>query len=141
MKTEKEKKIQQKYIELQIMDQQLRQLQQQINKIDEQLMELAITDQSIDELRTTKKNSETLVPIAPGIYAEGTIKDVESFVINVGANVAVKKSLEETKKLILQQIEEVSAYREDLANKMQNIANAAMKIEEEIEKETSRKDV
>lgn len=141
MKKELEKKIKQKYLELQIMDQQLRQLQQQINKIDEQLMELALTDQSIEELRNIKNGSETLVPIAPGIYVEGTIKNVDSFIVNVGANIAVKKNIEETKKIIIQQIEEVSAYREDMAKRMKEIAEAAVEIEKEIEtldKETKK---
>ena len=96
--------MQKKYVEFQMIQQQMQQLQQQIEKFDKQLMELNGVITALEEFKTMKKGSDMLVPLASGIFASGELKGAEHVRVNVGANVSVKKSIPDTISLVKQQI-------------------------------------
>lgn len=103
--------MQKKYVEFQMMQQQMQQLQQQIEKFDKQLLELNGVTTALEEFQNMKKGSDMLVPLASGIFAYGELKDSEHVRVNVGANVSVKKSIPDTISLVKQQIDEIEKYK------------------------------
>lgn len=114
--------MQQKYMELQVIDQQIKSMQQQLQAIENQMLDLMVTKQSIEELKDVKIDSETLSPIAGGIFVQSVIKDNKELIVNVGSNVAVKKTTEEVKKLIEKQIEEIQKVQTELLANIQKLS-------------------
>ena len=55
-----------------------------------------MTEQALDDLKTTKTGTEILVPMASGIFIKAELKDNKELAINVGADTVVKKNIEET---------------------------------------------
>lgn len=131
---DKAKELQQKYLELQLIDQQLKQIQKQIQNIDAQIVELNNTKASIEDLKKAKPNSEVLIPISPGIFFEGTIKDNKDFRVNVGADTVVTKSASETKELVDKQIKEMNELREQMMGNLQEMVLQAQVIQKDLEK-------
>ncbi len=131
---DKQREMQQKYLELQIIDQQLKQLQKQIQTIDAQIIELNNTKANIDDLENIKPGSGVLIPVNPGIFFKGVIKNSKEFKVNVGANTVVNKSATETKELINQQINEMSDVREQLLGNMQELILQAQVVQRDLEK-------
>ena len=103
--------MQKKYMEFQMIQQQMQQLQQQIEKFDKQLSELNGVTTALEDFQKMKKGSDMLVPLASGIFAYGELKDIEHVRVNVGANVSVKKSIPDTIELVKQQIDEIEKYK------------------------------
>jgi len=122
-----------KYIELQVLDQQIKNIQKQLQMIDDQMIELIITRQSIDELKDVKLKSEILSPIASGIFVKSDIKDNNEFIVNVGSNVAVKKTREEVKELIEKQLYEIKNVQNELLVNLQKMVLEAQNIEKELQ--------
>ena len=130
--TEQEEKAQKLYIEFQLLNQQIQQLEKQNEALNNNLMELMMTNQSLDDLKDIKEKTEILVPVSAGIHAKAEIKDGKSFVVNVGANVALVKDLKSTKDIIKNQIVEIRELQESLAEQLQKQTTQAALLEQEI---------
>ena len=130
--TEQEEKVQKLYIEFQLLNQQIQQLEKQNEALNSNLMELVMTSQSLDDLNDIKEKTEILVPVSAGIHAKAEIKDSKSFVVNVGANVALVKDLKSTKEIIKNQIVEIRELQESLAEQLQERVAKASSMEQEI---------
>lgn len=124
--------LQNKYMEMQILDRQLKQIQQQLSVIDQQVMELDVIKQAFVDLPNVKPGSEMLVPISAGIYAKAKIETVDELIVNVGSNVAVTKSLKDSEAMIDEQISELRSYQMKLSTDMNMLVQRAQEIEKDI---------
>lgn len=132
MNKENQKKLQEKYIEFQIMDQQMKQIEKQIDAVSSQIQELAITSQSIDELSNVKTGTEIFVPLSKGIFTKAELKGSKEMLINVGSNTVVKKSVSDAKKFVEKQMEEITKVLQQLMAELQKMATKANAVEKEI---------
>ena len=131
---EKEEGLQKFYMEFQVLSQQIKQLENQNTALENQLMELMVTNQSLEDMNKTEQGTEIMVPLSNGIYAKAEIKDSKNFIVNVGSNVALKKDLSSTKKLIETQIDEIQNLQKNLINELQHNTIKATALEQEINK-------
>jgi len=129
---EKEEKLQKLYMEFQILSQRIQQLEKQNEALNNNLMELMVTNQSLDDIESIKEKTEILVPISSGIYAKADIKESDSFLVNVGANTVLVKDLKSTKEIIENQIREIRELQESLADQLQKQTSKAALLEQEI---------
>jgi len=131
---EDKKQLQEKYMQLQMIEQQMQKVQKQLNLLENQIQELNITEQAIDDIQEAKVGTEILVPMASGIFVKAELKNNQDLAVNVGADTVVKKSVEDTKQLITQQIKEVSKMHQDLTANLEKLAGSAQIIEKELSK-------
>lgn len=129
-----DKEMQKRYLELQLIDHQIKQLQKQIEMIESQLVELESVSQSLGELGNVDVGTEMFVPISGGVFVKAELKDNKELIVNVGAGTAVKKTIPETLKMITDQANEIVRAREELLLQLQSIVSKARKIQEELEK-------
>ena len=127
-----EEKLQKLYVEFQMLSQHIKQLEEKTTALNNQLMDLAVTNQSLEEMKKLKQGTEILVPLSNGIYTKAEIKDSKNVIVNVGSNVTTVKDIDSTKKLIEAQIEEVKNLHERLVNELQNNTSKAAILEEQI---------
>ena len=129
---EKEEKLQKLYLEFQVLDQQIKHLEKQNTTLNNQLMELMATNQSLEDMKKLEGKTEILVPLSSGIYAKAELKDNKNFIVNVGANTALVKDLQSTKKLMESQIDEMKKLQVNLINQLQEHTTKAAMLEQEI---------
>lgn len=127
-----EEKLQKLYVEFQMLSQHIKQLEEKTTALNNQLMDLAVTNQSLEEMKKLKQGTEILVPLSSGIYTKAEIKDSKNVIVNVGSNVTTVKDIDSTKKLIEAQIEDVKNLHERLVNELQNNTSKAVILEEQI---------
>lgn len=118
---------QQKMIEMQLLEQDIQQIQKNIQAIEQQTLDIELIKKNLDEFSGIKKDSESLMTIANGIFVKSKILDTKELLVNVGSNVIVKKSVSDTKILLDEQAKELNKYREQL---MQQLNEVIFKIEE-----------
>ena len=126
---DREKKAQEMYMQFQMLDQNIKQLQRQFEMITNQLIELSVTSSSLDEFNKIDNGKEVFVPLSSGIFAKANIKDTSELLVNVGANVVVKKNISSTKKLIEDQMEEVKKVQKQMADELNRMINQAAQVE------------
>jgi len=124
-----EKEAREAYFELKVIEEQMQQLQHQIEQLSQNISEFEHSIKSLDELKG-KSGEETFVPLSGGIYAKANLQDTGKFVVNVGAGIAVEKSLEQTKEIIERQLTEMKGYKDQMSKGLQLLASRAQEIEE-----------
>jgi len=127
-----DEEMQKKYVELQMMQQHIQQMHQQIEQFDTQLVELNNVIEALEDFKSTKKDSPALVPLASGIFAYAEIKETEFVRVNVGSNVSVKKSVQDTVELVKQQIVEIENYKVKLVENFNMMNQQAQMIQQQL---------
>ena len=133
MAEEKEKKAQELYMQFQMLDQHIKQLQRQLEAVTSQLVELSMTGSSLDEFKSLSAGKEIFVPLSSGIFAKASIKDTSELLVNVGANVAVKKDVASTKSLIQSQMEEVKKIQKQMIDDLEKMTSHAAHLEMQLQ--------
>lgn len=128
--SKKEEVIKQKYLEMQMLDQQLQQVLKQLQVLEQQMLELETTKEAIEEIGKTEVGEEMFVPINAGIFAKGSLKSNKELLVNVGSNVAVSKTIPEAKGLIEEQIKEIDTFYTDLTTNQQKLTAKMEELQE-----------
>jgi len=124
--------MQRKYMEMQMMGQQINQVQQQVMEAERQLLELETIKEALHELPNKKVGDEILVPINQGIYMKGQIKDTQNFIINVGSQVAVQKTAKQAQEMVESQISKLRDLHLKLASDMQTLTGTLQRMEQNL---------
>jgi len=129
---EKEEKLQKLYMEFQVLEQQIKQLEKQNTMLNNQLMELMMTNQGLEDTKKIKEGTEILTPLSSGIYAKAQLKDSKNLIVNVGSSITVVKDVNSAKKMIEDQIEEIKKLQENLVDQLQTQTTKAASLQQEI---------
>jgi prefoldin subunit 5 len=73
MDNEKKEKMQESYLKLQFLHEQIQNIEKQTQLFNNQIVELTLTVQSLDDFKKIKEGTEILVPINQGMYAKAEI--------------------------------------------------------------------
>ena len=100
--------IQKKYLELQILNKQIKNVQEQFISLQQQLNELNNLEESLTELKDVKNNKEIFSVLGSGVFVKSKLIDNENVLVNVGDGVLVKKKLNEALDLVKLQANNIS---------------------------------
>lgn len=126
--------IKKRYVELQLINQHILQLQRQAQLIEEQITEFNNISLSLDDLKKVKIGSKILVPLSSGIFVKARLEDNNELLINVGANVIIKKDVNKTKELVKKQIMELQKAHKKVVKELENLVEVAETIKTELQK-------
>jgi prefoldin alpha subunit len=130
-----EEQIQQKYMQFQMIQQQLEEVNQHLGMLNEQSSELDISIEAVKQIAKTKLDNEFLAPVANGIFIKGVLKENQKLVVNVGMNTTVEKTIPEVVELLEEQKKEILARIIETDSMMMKMNSEAMKIFKEVEEE------
>lgn len=125
--------VNEKYLELQILTQQIRQLQQHIANLENQIVELEVLEDNLEEIKKIKEGGDILVSLGAGIFAKGQLKDNKKVVMNVGANTMVKKDVDEAKAVVKDQSEQVKRLVMDITEELEKAAIRVQNLQQDIQ--------
>lgn len=131
MKEEKgnkeEERLQQKYMEFQMLQQQIQQVSKYMEELDSKLEEFRSTKTNVEGMDKVDEGVKTMVSLAPGIFAHAELKENKTFVVNVGANILVEKNIPQITKMLDKQIQEIEGAH---AQMNENLAALNQRAEE-----------
>lgn len=102
-----ETKLKEKYMEFQMLEQSLAQLNQRKASMENQLNEFISLQESLDSLKDSKDNSPMFSPLGSGVFIKSELKDSNNVLVNIGSNIAIERSVEDSKELVEKQITEL----------------------------------
>ena len=138
MPKSKNEDLQKKYLELQIIIEQISQIQQQINILQNNIFELSNLMESISILKEIKKDAESFSSLGSNIFVKTKIQDANELFVNVGSNIFVVKDLEETKLLVSSQINRVDQVIRESEIKLNQLGEDGRLLESEIMEMTNK---
>ena len=134
-----EKQVQQKYLEFQIIEQQMKEYQQELMNLQAQLNELTSLEESLKEIEKSKDKNEILTALSPGIFVKTELKNNKEILMNVGSNVVVPKTIAETIEIIKDQSLKIQAIAHKLEQDLQLFAQHAGSLQQELQELLSKK--
>ena len=115
-----------------MLDQQIKQFQEQIQSIDMKLIELSTLKQALQDMPAIKEKSEILTPISNGVFIKAKVQKTDKLLINVGNNVVVEKTLKESQILLDKKFNEVESLRNESLSEMEKLIRRAQEVEKSL---------
>ena len=128
-----EEQLKEKYMEFQMLQKQVEQLNEHIETMNQQDTELDISINAVQELSQTKTDTEILAPIANGIFVKSKLIENQKFIVNVGADTTVERTSLEVVALLQQQKEELASNLVEAQQVLQQMTSHLMSIYQEVE--------
>ncbi len=115
-------------ISLQDIEQQIRTIDKQLSAFEDQVIQMQSSVDALTTLQAQSGKKEILVPIAEGIFIPASVDTVTDVIMNVGSQVAVKKPIPQTIKLLQTQIKLTQDYQRKLYEKLRELSAQADEI-------------
>jgi prefoldin alpha subunit len=96
-------------------------LQHRISMTNAAINELRVSSMTLDGLEKEKKGAQLFVPIGGGSYVKAKLETSNNVVVGIGADVAVERSLKETKVEFEARISELEKTREAMGQQLNQV--------------------
>ena len=130
--TKKDEEIQKKAVQFQILESNLKMLQERAEEISQRLSEFQQTKTAIEDLKTTKPE-KAMIPLGSGNFVFGTVENSDDIIVGVGSGVAIKKNREDALKILDAKITESQNVLNDITKKSQGFIQSLERIQLEIQ--------
>lgn len=102
-------------------------MQKEIALVQNMIAEIDNASQTLKHIGELEDEKEILIPVSSNVYAKAKMKKQEKFLVLIGSNILVEKTLEETLEFMKKQREEL----QNLLNKrLEDLKKVAGRIEE-----------
>ncbi len=132
------KEMEKAVMEFNLFGAKLQEMEQQLQAIEKFVLELQTTSSSLNELKETGISQETLSPIGQGIFVKSKLQDNKEVMVEIGAKVFAKKSVDEARALLDKKAMNFMALRERVAEQMEAVVHKMQKIEASLVDEQSK---
>lgn len=126
-----EREVQKKVIEIRILEEQIRHLEEQANIVEREILGLQTTHADLDEIKKMRQ-MEAIIPLGRNIFINANIDSADNVLVDVGSKIVVKKSVEEAKKTIERQKEKLAVAKEQISKEAERVMEQIDKIDMEI---------
>lgn len=127
-----QKELQKKYVELQLLNEQIKKIHEQFIFLQQQLSELTNLEVTVGETKNVKKDSEIFSSLGSGIFINSKITNTSSVLVNIGAGILVEKNLHDAISLIKAQAKNVNESIEAIKVELTKAVNYSQKLELEL---------
>ncbi|MDR0900399.1 MAG: prefoldin subunit alpha [Methanobrevibacter sp.] len=129
---EDQQRLEEMINELNMYKSQAEMLQQQVEAIQGSIAEVEILESTLEDMKD-KDSLETLVPVGAGSFMNAEIKKTDEVIMSVGAGVAITKSIEDAKKTIASQKEELNESLDKMLENLQKISQIITQLSPQAE--------
>jgi len=124
--------IQKKIVEFQILDTNLKMLQEKAGLVNQKLEDLQRTKIAIDDLKDAKP-SKALVPLGSGNFVYGSVENCDDIIVGIGSDVAVKKKREKALEFLGSRIKDLENDLNTVLKQSSVFVMQLEKVQQEIE--------
>lgn len=125
-----EKELQEKIAAYRILESRIEGLAKQRENIANKLIEVQNTLNSLEEV---EKSEEVLFPVGAEAYVHGKITEKNKMIVEIGAGIAMEKTLEEAKQVLNERKENITKILENIQKDMVSISSRMEDLGTEIQ--------
>lgn len=127
------KELQTKYIQLQMMKQQMATFAEQKQLVDEKSSELIIALDTLNKLRDIKKGTEIWNPVGGSVFVASGIMDVDKVLVGIGAGIVLKKLRTAAIDILQLRLNELTELDKNIITEIRNFSQQAERLETEVQ--------
>jgi len=126
-----EKEIQKKYMQYQVLKQQIESLYEEKQRVDAGIREVDSTINAINSLHGQDEESMSL--LGTGVYVSTETKNTSEVVINVGSGVFLRKKKADAVEILTKRKKEITEFNNEIMRQISHSSNQMDDIEEELQ--------
>jgi prefoldin alpha subunit len=130
---ERQEELQAKYLQLQLLKQQLNELAETRNSIIERAGELATSIDALQKLDKVVKGDEIWSSIGSSAFVRSDIKDTQHVLVGIGAGVVIKETGEKAVKIMEGRLQDLKNLERELLEEVAKFARAIELLEPQVE--------
>lgn len=127
-----EEEIQQRYVQLQLISQQINQIREQLEYVSARIMEMDELNHNLEQMKSWEGRKEILAPIGMNTFVRAELKDSNEVIMDVGSKVMLSKSIESAKETNKLQIDELREFSLQITNELSRLSHEHSAIESEL---------
>lgn len=124
--------MQKKIVQFQILESNLKMMQERAGLISQRLNDFQSTREAIISLESAKPD-KAMIPLGSGNFVMGSVENLDDIIVNVGNDIAVKKDRKGALEILDKKITETEDFLNDITKKSQIIINSLEELQCEIE--------
>ncbi len=105
-RAEREQLLQQLGYEFEGLRQQLATIDAELRELHNRISEFERARDTLEAVKTSKKDDEILIPLSEGLFVKASIKNVSEALLGVGSSVVVGKSMDKAMEYVQERIDE-----------------------------------
>ncbi len=126
-----EKEIQDRVVAYRMLEARLSSILKQREMITNKIIEIQTTAESINDIVNSKE--EILFPIGSEAYAFGKATEKGKIIVEVGANIALEKTIEEGKKILSERQKELESFLQEIQKNISDMSLSMESLQNEIQ--------
>lgn len=131
---EQKDELQKKYLQYQILKQQITGMFQERSSIEEKAAEIKTALETLKSLNALSVDKSLWSPIGAGMFAKASLEDADNFMVSIGANVIVEETREKSIKLLTEREEEAAKLVGEMDAILAHYGKEIESLEEELQK-------
>src|SRR3989338_9302754 len=133
-KKQDRQELQEKYLELQVLKQQISNYVEQKQAVDEKIAELNASIAALKALPNVKKGEEMWSSLGSGTFVRSDIKDVEKVLVAIGAGIVTKETLPKAIEILESRAKELNNISEEIVKQANSLVERINELEPQFEK-------
>jgi prefoldin alpha subunit len=130
-KRDADREMQEKVLAYRMLDSRLKGLAQQRELITQKILEIRTTIASIEE--AVKREGDVLFSLGSEARVHGNIKDKKNIIVEIGAGVALEKSVNDAKATLENRIKELETALSNVQTELGRVSSAMSDIQSKLE--------
>jgi len=131
-----QRELQRKYVQMQLLKQQLNALLEEKLLVDEKVSEIVTTIDALQNLGKVKKGDEIWSGLGSGSFMRSDVKDIDRVLISVGAGILIKEERSRAIDILQSRLNELNKIDRDLIAEINKFSDQINKLEPEIQRLT-----
>ncbi len=127
-------KMQERALEISFISAQIKQFEEQLVALSQKEEEVLLIIGALDGVKNLKEGHEVFSQLGAGLYFQTSLENNSELLVNVGADVFVKKQLLDAQETLEQQRLELEKIKESIFSRINFLSNKAAEIERELER-------
>ena len=124
--------LQEKYLELQVLKQQISNYVEQKQAVDVKINELNASIEALKALPNVKKGEEMWSSLGSGTFVRSDIKDVEKVLVAIGAGVVTRETLPKAIEILESRAKELSDINDEIIRQANTMVERINQLEPEV---------
>ncbi len=125
--------VNEKYMQFQMLEQELKQLHQKKDVVENQLAEFTSLAENLRQIESLKEGSNMHTPLGSGIFLKSELKDKSNVLVNIGSGIIIEKKIENAREMVKKQTQELN----DVLKKIEQELAQKLEITSALHKELS----
>ena len=125
-------------MESRFLEETAKEIQARVNMTNAALTELRVSSMTLEGLEKEKKDAQLFVPIGGGSYVKARLETAKKVVVGIGADVAVERTVKETKEELEARIAELEKTREALGQQFNQVIEKIQENRDRLEEVTAK---